>query len=278
VPAISTTPQALDSTRAYRVNAKRPDGSAYAFAGDEALACAITAIGGGPPLATPDIAPLVPSAGTLTVTVRASQVAGLSPGTYGLDVTATPASGVYAGEPLSVWSGTIALEAAASAAVATPGWTVLKLELALTRKRRAWLSACEMDFAASGHNLDLAGPIAQAIRFAGGTVSDPVRPADAELATVPADSWDAVLDVADYRSSARWTWASSRRATRVGRTGDGHGRRSAPPWRRRSGRLPTPGPPRTSGCSCRDGRRIGGYRGPSPVSPRAARLPAAHGR
>jgi hypothetical protein len=196
--AISNTPQALDSTRTYQVNAKRPDGSAYVFAGHEALACAITAVGGGPALAMPDIAFLVPAAGTLTVTVRASQVAGLSPGTYGLDVTATPASGVYAGEPLSVWSGTIAFEAAASAAVATPGWTMLKLELALTRKRRAWLSACEMDFAASGHNLDLVGPIAQAIRFAGGTVSDPVRPADAELATVPADGWDAVLDVADY--------------------------------------------------------------------------------
>jgi hypothetical protein len=196
--AISNTPQALDSTRTYQVNAKRPDGSAYAFAGHEALACAITAVGGGPALAMPDIAFLVPSAGTLTVTVRASQVAGLSPGTYGLDVTATPVVGVYAGEPLSVWSGTIAFEAAASAAVATPGWTMLKLELALTRKRRAWLSACEMDFAASGHNLDLVGPITQAIRFAGGTVSDPVRPADADLATVPADQWDAVLDVADY--------------------------------------------------------------------------------
>lgn len=195
--AISTTPQTVDSTRAYQVTARKPDGTVYAFAGTEALACRVAPRGGGATLATPDVAFLVAASGTLTVTVRASQVAALGPGTYNVEVLATPASGAYSGEPLSVWSGEISFVAGGTAAASTAGWTVAKLERRLVAPRRGWMTQANLDTSVSGSNADLAGPIARSIGFFGGAVADPARVVDADLAAV-AGREDAVQAVADY--------------------------------------------------------------------------------
>jgi len=76
--------------------------------------------------------------------------------------------------------------------------TRLQLENELVSRRKAMLEAVGILSTPAGYP-DLNSPIAYAIRQSGGTVSNLSSVVDADLATVDAEDYDKLMDVAEYR-------------------------------------------------------------------------------
>jgi hypothetical protein len=131
-------------------------------------------------LATPAVAWTDAPAGLCRLSVAAADVAPLAPGDYGVEVVATPADG----RPRTVlWATLRLLDAPRAAAPAWP--SVAAVEEWLIRQHRETFDLAGMDSATTnGSNRDLGPPIASALRQLGVRPASPLRPADAELASL----------------------------------------------------------------------------------------------
>lgn len=83
-------------------------------------------------------------------------------------------------------------------------------EAVLVKRCGAALAKVSLDGTTiDGTNADLADPIRTAVRAMGYVVADPIDPADADLADVPATRYEALFDLAELRALetvlANWT-------------------------------------------------------------------------
>lgn len=77
--------------------------------------------------------------------------------------------------------------------------TRANIEKTLTLRRSPLMVIATMAVTFAGSNVDLNDPIGYAIRFLGGTVTDPMLVADADLTSLDDIFLDGILDVAELR-------------------------------------------------------------------------------
>lgn len=78
-------------------------------------------------------------------------------------------------------------------------YTRVQVETMLVSRTSRLLAIVGKATTTAGSNVDLNDAIGVAVRVLGGTVTDPVTVADADIQTVDSDKFDALLDIAELR-------------------------------------------------------------------------------
>lgn len=207
-------PYATDCDHDVKLTLLGPSGSPVDLTGVSGLSARLTAGPGGAVAATLAASVLVAASGTVTVSLNATALAGVAPGTYPLAFR-----GTASGRPLDLAPQyQVTLVGGVGTDAATAGWTRAKLERIAVGFAGPKMAKVGMSTVTGGANPDLADAVSESLRAAGVEPSDPTAPTAAEFAlvasTVPGGLMADVMKLATLETIlGRWVRPDETRGT-----------------------------------------------------------------